>query len=252
MKKAGITFDFHNTLFSCDEWFELEVREIVPAFLEWLKSREGHDVPLSATDDGRRLYAELRNEIKVHGREHDAAACVGAIVDVLCARVPAETVTEGVHCVMAAVQSAEPLLGALETVQDLAALDIPLGIVSSAVYAPFLERTLKEQGIRGAFLSVTTSAGAGFYKTRPEIYWRSASAMGLAPESMLHVGDSLAFDVAGAKRAGLRAAWVSYGRESDTEIADPDLVLENLNNAAPQIVECLQNGVDARRSFSAQ
>lgn len=236
MPGIGITFDFHNTLFTCDEWFELEVREIVPAFLTWAGEQEGLDVPPAAVAEGRRLYAELRSEIKLHGREQDAASCVADVLALLNIPVKPSTIESGVHTIMEQVPVAEPMPGALETVRALARLNIPLGIVSSAIYAPFLERSLRTCGGGDAFAAVTTSASAGFYKTRPEVYWHAASAMGISPEFMLHVGDSLAFDVGGAERAGFHTTWLSYGRTLGEDEPKPDLVLSDLQDAVPHLV----------------
>lgn len=236
MLKIAITFDFHNTLFTCDEWFELEVREIVPAFLTWAVEEHGLDVPPATVANGRRLYGELRSEIKRHGREQHAASCVADVLALLNIPLSPGMIELGVDTIMERAAVAEPLPGALETVRALASLKVPLGIVSSAVYVPFLERSLRISGIEDAFASITTSASAGYYKTRPEIYWHAASAMGVSPESMIHVGDSLAFDVGGAERAGLRTAWVSYGRTLGEDEPTPDLVLSDLREAAPQLV----------------
>ncbi len=41
MNDAAITFDFHNTLAECPEWFELEVRHLPSAYLAWHAERPG-------------------------------------------------------------------------------------------------------------------------------------------------------------------------------------------------------------------
>ena len=44
MNGQAITFDFHNTLASCPEWFELEVRHLPSSFLRWWSERDGQQV----------------------------------------------------------------------------------------------------------------------------------------------------------------------------------------------------------------
>ena len=246
MQAGGITFDFHNTLFSCDDWFQLEIRDLVPTFLTWLGAHGGPVVSSAMAAEGRRHYLDIRAEIKVHGQEQDAASCVDTVLDRLDLEVPRESVEAGVHQIMAAIAVAQPMTGALAMLRDLTRLQIPLGIVSSAVYQPFLERSLRAHGLSNVFAQVTTSAGAGFYKTRPEIYWHAAEAMGLRPATMVHVGDSLPFDVGGALQAGFRTVWISYGRDRDVFAPQPDLVLESLSDSTSQLV-----GLLTRRSNPA-
>jgi putative hydrolase of the HAD superfamily len=45
----------------------------------------------------------------------------------------------------------------------------------------------------------------GVRKPRPEIFQRTLAALGIRPEEALHVGDSLASDVAGARSVGIHA-----------------------------------------------
>ena len=101
-----------------------------------------------------------------------------------------------------------------------------MGIVSSAVYHPFLEWTLEAFGIRDAFHVVITSASAGFYKSRAELYVHAAELLGATPQRMVHVGDSFRFDVAGASRAGMGTVWLRGDRsEPEDPSIQPDLVL---------------------------
>src|SRR5689334_2147911 len=63
MARQAVTFDFHNTLAACPEWFELEVRRLPSAFLQWRASSTSLpvDPELSAEADVR--YRQLRHEI---------------------------------------------------------------------------------------------------------------------------------------------------------------------------------------------
>jgi FMN phosphatase YigB (HAD superfamily) len=241
VQQIGITFDFHNTLFTCDDWFQLEVYDLVPAFLRWLTDQGGVSLPVQAETNGRRFYAELRVAIKEHGHEQNAASCIASVLDRLEVQVPESTIVEGVHAIMGAVAVAQPMQGVVETIRELAAQEIPLGIVSSAVYAPFLERSLVAHGTADAFAHVTTSASAGFYKTRPELFWHAAEAMNLSPANMLHVGDSLAFDVGGAQRAGFRGVWLSYGRGREAGGPEPDAILTDLTDSAPFLLRMVRD-----------
>jgi FMN hydrolase / 5-amino-6-(5-phospho-D-ribitylamino)uracil phosphatase len=89
---------------------------------------------------------------------------------------------------------------------------------------------------------VITSASAGFYKSRAELYVHAAELLGATPERMVHVGDSFRFDVAGARRAGMRTVWLrSDQAESGDPSIHPDLVLTTLEAAAPEILMLLRS-----------
>src|SRR5262249_61886466 len=107
--------------------------------------------------------------------------------------------------------------------------------VASAVYHPFLEWTLERFGIRDAFAVVTTSASAGYYKSRPEIYLQTLQRLEVDPARSVHVGDSWRFDVVGARRAGMRTVLIAAEHDPAAwEEFTPDLVVASLEHAAPR------------------
>jgi HAD superfamily hydrolase (TIGR01509 family) len=242
MSRRAVTFDFHNTLAACSEWFELEVRRLPSAFLEWRATRNSLpvDPDLAAEADAR--YRQLRHEIMDHGEELTAEASLEVVFAALQLNIPGDEVAEGIKALMRdALREATPIPGAVDTVHEISRAGVPIGIVSSAVYHPFLEWTLESFGILQAFSVVVTSASAGFYKSRPELYFHAATALGAAPERMVHVGDSLRFDVGGARRAGMATVWL---RRDDAERTDesvtPDLTIQTLEGAGQEILELLQ------------
>src|SRR5205085_260190 len=144
-------------------------------------------------------YRTLRHEIMEHGEELTAEASLASVFTALGIDVPGETLALGIEELMRQpLAGTSPIPGAVATVREIHRAGVPIGIISSAVYHPFLEWTLDDFGIRDAFRVVITSASAGFYKSRPELFWHAAEALGGVPERMVHVGDSLRFDVAGA------------------------------------------------------
>lgn len=237
MGPSAITFDFHNTLFSCDAWFDLEVHEIMTAFLRWYVGEGGLRGTEADEQRGRAAYHDLRANIRRHGQELDAASCVRSVLKTMALDIEDEHIERGVHEIMAGLPVAEPMAGAVATVEALHQAGVPMAIVSSAIYAPFLHRSLRAYGLDGYFAHVTTSAGCGFYKTRPEIFWDATTVLSVAPRRTIHVGDSPRFDVAGARRAGLQTVWVSHGRSLDANGEAPDLVLDDLRDAAGPLLD---------------
>jgi putative hydrolase of the HAD superfamily len=68
-----------------------------------------------------------------------------------------------------------------------------------------LDEVLDRVGLAPLLDGVVTSAGADARKPDPEIFARALALAGAGPERCLHVGDSLAEDVVGARAAGIEA-----------------------------------------------
>jgi putative hydrolase of the HAD superfamily len=109
--------------------------------------------------------------------------------------------------------------GVGEALRGIAALDLPVGIVSNATgeveqalrrldvcYAPGADEVLPEA--RGVNVgAVLDSAVVGVSKPDPRIFTLALDALGLPDadrSTIVHVGDSLRYDVTGALAAGVR------------------------------------------------
>ncbi len=249
MSGAAITFDFHNTLAQADQWFDIEVSGLVSGFLRWRSTDRGVPIDPETLWSADTAYRQLRSGIREHGNELTAEACVATILDELAISYSDEEIAIGVEALMLpALSTTSPIPGALETVRALRTAGISLGVVSSAVHHPFLLWTLDRFGIVNDFDDITTSASAGFYKSRPEIYWTALSALGASPETSIHIGDSHRYDVGGARKAGMKTVLVSQ-TSVDLEVAPPpDLLLTSLVDSAPAILDLLRQDRDQRES----
>jgi HAD superfamily hydrolase (TIGR01509 family) len=249
MNAAAVTFDFHNTLAECPEWFELEVRSLPSAYLAWHANQDTASYADSVLAEADERYRDLRREIMDHGNELTAEQSLRVIFDSMA--IPAEQakIEAGVAELMrAAAARARPIPGAVETVRAIAQAGVRLGVVSSAVYHPFLEWTLEKFGVKDAFTTIVTSASAGFYKSRPEIYLHAAELLAAQPGQMVHVGDSLRFDVGGASRAGMGTVWLQFpDKPGDGSEYVPDLTVSTLVGSAPGILGVLASRVQARQ-----
>jgi HAD superfamily hydrolase (TIGR01509 family) len=240
---SAITFDFHDTLAHCDRWFQLEIRLLPAEYLRWQAAASGRPFDESLAEAATASYRNLRLAIMDHGIEEPAERCVSLVLDDLGLPVDVDSIDNGVELLMRdALDDLAPTPGAIETVIALKNAGITLGIVSSAVYHPFLEWTLERFGIRDAFDHVTTSASAGFYKSRPEIFWDATTRLGAMPERTVHIGDSARWDVGGARRAGLRPIWLRRNPETPNDSGEtPELTVATLEGSAPAILEVLRS-----------
>src|SRR4030067_31383 len=65
----------------------------------------------------------------------------------------------------------------------------------------------RPEGTRLASDALITSGATRRYKPRPAIFEAALQALGMPAQDIVHVGDSLTADVAGAGRRGVRAVW---------------------------------------------
>jgi putative hydrolase of the HAD superfamily len=112
---------------------------------------------------------------------------------------------------------AEPLLADLRRDHHLALLsngagDVQREKLSRTPFAPYFEAIV-----------VSTEVGIG--KPDPRIFEITLSRLGIAKEDATMVGDSLLRDVAGARRAGVRAIWIDRGLEQHADVRPDATVL---------------------------
>jgi len=117
----------------------------------------------------------------------------------------------------------------------LAEVEIPTCVVSNIDTADLLA-AIDYNGWE--FARVVTSEDCRSYKPRPELFMAGLKRLGLGPRDVLHVGDNLRVDVAGAADLGIDSVWVNRsnrplpeaGLHSPTHVvADLEEVLKLLN-----------------------
>jgi putative hydrolase of the HAD superfamily len=101
----------------------------------------------------------------------------------------------------------EDVLPALDALADCG---LKLGIISN--WDERLRPLLDRLGLLHRFAAVVVSCEVGATKPAPELFQRAARNLGVLPAELLHVGDSQAFDVAGAENAGARGLQVERKR----------------------------------------
>lgn len=111
---------------------------------------------------------------------------------------------------------------AIPALQALAAR-MPLASLSNG------NADLARIGLRGHFQHCVSARECGVGKPDAAIFRETCARLGLAPEHVLHVGDDPHLDVAGARDAGLRTAWLNRagaawpdaaGARADVELHD--------------------------------
>lgn len=83
-------------------------------------------------------------------------------------------------------------------------------------------------GLAPFFAANVSALKIGLAKPDPRIFHAAAEAVGVAPESVLHVGDDARLDVLGARESGMQAAWVNRGGVAWPHAGAPEIELANL------------------------
>jgi HAD superfamily hydrolase (TIGR01549 family) len=96
------------------------------------------------------------------------------------------------------------------TLERLASMDIRLVVISN--WDERLRGLLESLRLSDYFESLIISCEAGFPKPSPVIFEHAATKLGLSPGSILHVGDSLEMDIAGARESGFQALHLRRGQ----------------------------------------
>jgi FMN phosphatase YigB (HAD superfamily) len=101
-----------------------------------------------------------------------------------------------------------PIQGGAEVVPALAR-DYPLAVVANFPVPEIVHLTLERHGLKEYFEQIVVSGTVGRMKPDPLPFKVALKALGVAPQDVLFVGDSLRNDMRGAKALGCRTAWLS-------------------------------------------
>ena len=128
---------------------------------------------------------------------------------------------------MGVLEEAVTVPGHHEAILASLAVEYRVALCSNFTHAATARGILEESGMAPHFSSVVISEEVGIRKPRAEIFESVASSLDVAPEEILHVGDNLAADVAGAAAVGMRTVWLTR------QIVDPDAMLARYEGPAP-------------------
>ncbi|MGI8403879.1 MAG: tRNA (guanosine(37)-N1)-methyltransferase TrmD [Thermomicrobiales bacterium] len=251
-----VTFDFHNTLAHCDSWFALEIRELPGAVLQAMYDGTGDSPSPELTADVAAHYRQLRQQVMASGIEIDAQTSVMATFATMGIAADSILVEHHIERIMrASLHDLHPVPGSQELVRALHERGFRLGVVSSAVFHPFLEWSLEQFGIAECFDFVITSASAGFYKSSPKIYEYALELAGVAPTHALHIGDSPRWDVTTANSVGMSTILLNMAQHRAVVVAieegltDPDLKVESFPEFHEEIL-AFADTLNAREAAS--
>jgi putative hydrolase of the HAD superfamily len=127
------------------------------------------------------------------------------------------------------------LPGAEEVLHRLRAAGVRIGLLTNGAAA--LQREKIEASGLGLFFDAAVVSGEiGTGKPEPEIFHHLLGRLGVEASAALMVGNSLARDIVGGKRAGLATCWLDLeGEDEPVGLTEPDFTIRSLGEL-PAIV----------------
>jgi 2-haloalkanoic acid dehalogenase type II len=127
--------------------------------------------------------------------------------------------------------------GVIETLQALRARGLHIGMVSN-IDEDQLHHLIDVAGLRSHFDSLLSSEAAAACKPDPAIFSEALRRAACRPQEALFVGDTLAQDVAGAHRAGIRSVliWHRDDKPPPGDGVTPDHVIRRI----PELLDLIR------------
>ena len=118
----------------------------------------------------------------------------------------------------------QPDLEVNEFLAQLNEQQVPWGIVTNG--SRNQHRKCQVAGLDQLASFTIVSEEAGYAKPDGRIFRDALKAIGLAsPEQIMFIGDNPVADIVGAKRFGMKAAWIHRGRQYPANLQPPDHIL---------------------------
>jgi HAD superfamily hydrolase (TIGR01549 family)/HAD superfamily hydrolase (TIGR01509 family) len=130
----------------------------------------------------------------------------------------------------------------LETIR---AMGLKIGLISNVCSRGQVPTNLEEYGIRHYFSPVVLSSEYGRRKPDPAIFHYAASLANVPTGAVAYIGDRVARDIGGARRAGFRLAIQvrhDFVQEEDDTGPLPDRIIDNLDEFPPILAEEIARG----------
>lgn len=174
-----------------------------------------------------RVDARLRPRTIDLGVELPTVDRFEALADELGAREPRVLALGMTRVHMGALREVVTVPDHHEPVLTTLAGQFRLGLCSNFSDGQTARRVVDDAGFARHLQAIVISDEIGIRKPRPEIFEAVAERLGLAPREIVHVGDSLEADVAGARAVGMQTVWLTR------RIRDPEAELSRLPGTRP-------------------
>lgn len=135
-----------------------------------------------------------------------------------------------------------------ETMERLQEMSVRMGVISNIISTSVVPHFLKEYDVERYMECVICSSTTGVRKPSAEIFRVAEREMGLKPEEMAYVGDTISRDVRGVRNAG----WRLMIQIRNPSVAFRDKGLENSGFRPDYLIEDLAEIPDIIRKVNEQ
>lgn len=197
----AVTFDVGGTLIQC--W-----PSVGHVYAEVAAQHGYRDIPVAELN--RRFAAAWRRLHDFHHTREQWAALVAETFGLLVSPGATDTFFPALYERFAEPDAWRLFDDALPALKMLKSRGLRLGVISN--WDARLRPLLRLLELDPHFDAITVSCEVAAPKPSATIFRETARALGVAPEKILHVGDSLESDFRGAVAAGFQAAWLRRGK----------------------------------------
>jgi FMN phosphatase YigB (HAD superfamily) len=134
----------------------------------------------------------------------------------------------------ASVQT-RPMPGARHALEQCRQRDLLIAVLSNSSFGePVIRYELAKHGLADHLAFIMVSADYAVRRPNVLLFETASARLALAPKDIWFIGDRLDTDIAGAKRAGMTAAWFNPSQEhnvsevADLIVRDWDAVIQHL------------------------
>jgi putative hydrolase of the HAD superfamily len=220
-----LSFDVFRTLLDIEE-----DKNRPEAFVLLARFLGYHGIIIAADTLHRRVTALTQSQLTVNPSPTPDVDILDILAAALDTKIDPTLLAEAALVLRAATTSLTPVRGAHEAVQHLAA-SFPLAICSNTQRA-YTIAELRAFDFLAYFGTIIFSSDVRACKPDPAIFQRLFAETGIAPASIIHVGDNFTDDIIAAKRLGCTTIWVDrhnaaaqpgFDRSAADAIISPDL-----------------------------
>jgi putative hydrolase of the HAD superfamily len=126
-----------------------------------------------------------------------------------------------------------------DTLRELSQRGYRLALISNATDDPLIQRLVDRFGFRRWFEMALTSAGVGLRKPHPGIFDKVLGRWGFPPSQVVMVGDTLRFDIAGARKYGMKGVLAAWDLYPDYDAGADHVVPDATAGSLTQLVELI-------------
>ena len=242
MSIKGILFDFGNTLISIELDWEKVLPLNIASLVRYLQSQ---NYPVDIEPFGKR-FLELKNHKHQLGQKDLIEyTSVNILKEVLSEYnfhdVDVSILEKAVEAFFEPEKKLYPVIaGAHKVLQTLKDRGYKLALVSNASSGKLIYSAMEHLDFTKYFDVTIVSADIGFRKPHPKIFELALEKLHISPQEAVMIGDVPAYDIAGAKKLGMKSILVNYlesteGKKNLTDI-QPDAIAHKITDI-PNIIE---------------